>query len=89
MEPTALRALCRLVGKLSQVENIVTSDKDFAEHAVGFAILELFGVGELQVHVAICADEEALVFHAPLEAHQHGLARLQLQERFRVDWLEL
>jgi hypothetical protein len=51
--------------------------------------LELLGVGELEVHVAVRAHQEALVLHAPLQPNQHWLARLQLQERFWVDWLEL
>ena len=83
------KILCRFIRQLSQIEDVVATDKDFAEHTVGLAILELFCVGQLQVHVAICADEETLVFHAPFQAHQDRLARLQLEEWFWVYWLEL
>lgn len=43
----------------------------------------------LQVHVVICADEETLVLHPPLETDQDRFSGLLLQERLWVHGLDL
>jgi hypothetical protein len=43
----------------------------------------------LEVHVAVRADQEALVLEPPLEADIHELARELLHERLRVDGVDL
>jgi len=71
--------------RLSYVENIVTPDEDRPQCPVGLAVLKLFGVGKLKVHVAVRADEEPLVFEPPFEAHEHRFPGQLLEERLRVD----
>jgi hypothetical protein len=43
----------------------------------------------LEVHVAIRADQEALVLKPPLEPDIHELARELLHERLRVNGVDL
>lgn len=43
----------------------------------------------LQVHVVVCANQEALVLVAPLQTNKHRLAGLHLQKRLWVDGRDL
>lgn len=46
-------------------------------------------MADLKVHVAIGADEEALVFEPPLETDKHRLPGQLLQERLWIDRCDL
>lgn len=43
----------------------------------------------LEVHVPISTDEETLVLQSPLQPDVDGLSGELLQERLRVDWVDL
>ena len=50
------------------------------------SVNELLGVCELEVHVAVCGNQEPFVLMAPLQLHHHRLPGQTVQEGLGVDW---
>ena len=71
-------------------QHVVASDQDLAEHALVLAVDPLDGAAELDVHVAVDADQAAGVLGlAPLEANAHVGVDERLQHWPRVHGDEL
>merc|ERR1719234_1833495 len=49
------------------VQHIVATDQHLSQVSSAGAVDELLGVGQLQVHVAVRGDQEALVLMSPLQ----------------------
>jgi hypothetical protein len=84
-----LRRLRPLLGCCSNEEHVVTPDEDLSEFASHLSVDEFLCVGELEVHVGVCGDEESGVFHAPLESDGHLFPGEFGEEWFGVDWDKL
>ena len=78
-----------LLGCCSDEQHVITPDENLAEFAGHLSVDEFLCVGELEVHVGVCGDEETGVLHAPLESDGHLFPGEFREEWFGVDWDKL
>ena len=88
-ENSAASTRLLLLGCCSDEQHVITPDENLAEFAGHLSVDEFLCVGELEVHVGVCGDEESGVFHAPLESDGHLFPGEFGEEWFGVDWDKL
>ena len=72
------------MSQLLLIKTTPVPDKHLSEGACVVAVDELLRASELEVHVAVGRDEEALVLVAPLKLHHDGFPHQRVEEGLRV-----
>merc|ERR1719193_130067 len=75
-----LAPLLHVVFCSPDVQHIVASDQNLSQVSSAGAVDELLGVGQLQVHVSVRGDQEALVLMSPLQLDHDSLASESVEE---------
>merc|ERR1719193_1070583 len=75
-----LAPLLHVVFCSPDVQHIVAPHQNLSQVSSAGAVDELLGVGQLQVHVSIRGDQEALVLMSPLQLNHDSLASEPVEE---------